>query len=100
MKVVTVSIDRIVINFKMCIETSSMSFINETATSMVDGRGKKTEYRPGSFGLLLETIDAVGRSTLNQFDLTLNTVETVDRNGQHIRYIYDNRNLLVSQSVS
>jgi RHS repeat-associated protein len=66
---------------------------------MVDGRGKVTRYRYGSFGVMREAINADNQAISYQYDLVMNTVLQVDRNGNHIRYTYDARNLLTSKRV-
>jgi YD repeat-containing protein len=46
-----------------------------------------------------EAINADNQAISYQYDLVMNTVLQVDRNGNHIRFSYDARNLLTSKTV-
>ncbi|MDR6553468.1 RHS repeat-associated core domain-containing protein [Paenibacillus qinlingensis] len=67
---------------------------------MTDGKGKVTRYRYGAFGLLREVVNAVNKSMAYRYNLALSVAEIADRNGNHTRYLYDSRNLLVERAVT
>lgn len=66
---------------------------------MVDGRGKTTQFAYGAFGILIEAINADDKKMQYGYDLALNVTVMIDRNGNHTRYTYDNRNLMLSKTV-
>jgi RHS repeat-associated protein len=67
---------------------------------MTDGRGKTTQYTYGAFGMLREVQDAAGNPVTYLYDLAQNMTQMTDRKGYHTVYAFDNRNLLLSKSVT
>ncbi|QJD85852.1 RHS repeat protein [Cohnella herbarum] len=66
---------------------------------MTDGRGKTTQYAYGTFGLLTQVTNADHKTIQYSYDLGLNLAVMIDRNGNHTRYTYDNRGLLLTKTV-
>ena len=66
---------------------------------MTDGRGKTTQYTYGAFGLLTQVTNADRKTIQYSYDLGLNLAVMIDRNGNHTRYTYDNRDQLLTKTV-
>ncbi len=66
---------------------------------MTDGRGKTTQYAYGAFGLLTQVTNADRKTIQYSYDLGLNLAVMIDRNGNHSRYTYDNRDQLLTKTV-